>query len=89
MPSLTSLPKELIIDIASCLDDERDVCSLELTSKGLYDFLSSCSRIGPCKRCLDLRTCFSSPSPEASRSCSAYKAFHDAMFISTAQTSGL
>lgn len=73
MPKLLSLPEDLLIDIASWLDDERDVCSLELTSKGLYNFLSNCSPAGPCKRWLDLRTSFSSPSPEASRSCSACK----------------
>lgn len=37
-PNLLSLPEDLIIDIASWLD-QRSLCSMELASKRIYDVL--------------------------------------------------
>ena len=67
MSSLLLLPEDLLNDIASWLDDERDVCSMELTRKTFYMILSKPSRAGRCERRLDLRTCKYTSSLEAIR----------------------
>ena len=52
-PNILSLPRNLVCDIGSWLD-ERGVCNLELASKKLYESLSRPSRTGRCEWWLDL-----------------------------------
>ena len=71
--NLLSLPEDLIISIASLLED-RDVYGLEFTSKRLYTALTMSCRTWPNERQLDLGARFgvSTPSPEALRSLTMY-----------------
>lgn len=68
-PKLLSLPEDLLINIASMLEDQ-DVYHMEFTSRKMYTALTTSCRAWPTERQLDLGARFgaSVPSPEALRS---------------------